>query len=404
MVICALTLVLYNGVLVVRYIPQLQDADKRLYTSNSSSAQSIDRKSQGVDLLTEPWGLNGVLKDYVKDFSVARNNLCKQRRKNVAFLKVHKAGSTTVMNIFLRFAESYNLNVVYPKPENYLGFDTPINVEHILPPPKGQTYNILCNHVVYNKTVFYKFMPADTVFIAIVRDPVTQIISAAQFFDLFIDLRKKLGHLPGQQLMTTFLKNPDICTEAEQKFVKTRMSRDFGIPGDDITIKDKLIEHLKTFSQDFLLIMVMEMFDESLVLMKRYLCWDLKDIVYIPLNKLPKHRDERVSIQGKDLQNLKSYNWPDFILYKFFKEIFLKRIENETKDFYDEVQTFKLILQQIRIYCSNKDKTVDSVHINQTKWNDEFKFTREDCVFATKHEWTLLDELKAKYKRKHGIR
>ena len=328
------------------------------------------------------------------------NRQCAKKTTNVAFLKVHKAGSTTVMNIFLRFAESNSLNVMLPVPDNYLGFDQTINLNNILPPPKHQTYNILCHHVIYNRSVFRQYMPRDTVFIAIVRDPVTQIISAAQFFDLFIDLRKKLGKIPGQRLMTTFLQNPDICTKAEQKFVKTRMCLDFGIPREDLSSKDKIMSHLEILNDDFSLVMVMEMFDESLVLLKRYLCWDMKDIVYVPLNILSRQRDEKVVIEGQDLDNLKKYNWPDFILYEYFKSNFERRIIEEGKDFNDEVKTYKQILSQVGRYCKIKGKTMEGIQIDKTRWNSEFFISNRECAFITKHELILLDQLRWKYKQK----
>jgi hypothetical protein len=107
---------------------------------------------------------------------------------NVAFLKVHKAGSTTVQNMFLRFAKRNELNVILPRPFNYLGFDETINMQNVYPPPKNENYNILCNHVIYNKAAFYKLMPRDTVFTAIVRNPITHILSAAQFLTtLFLE-------------------------------------------------------------------------------------------------------------------------------------------------------------------------------------------------------------------------
>ncbi|CAC5414587.1 GAL3ST1 [Mytilus coruscus] len=338
--------------------------------------------------------------DTVTSEEVTFYRQCVNKTTNVAFLKVHKAGSTTVMNIFLRFAESNNLNVMLPVPDNYLGFDKTINLDNILPPPKHQSYNILCHHVIYNRSVFRQYMPRDTVFIAIVRDPITQIISAAQFFDLFIDLRKKLGKIPGQQLMTTFLQNPDICSTEEQKFVKTRMCLDFGIPREDLTSKDKIMSHLEILNNDFSLIMVMEMFDESLVLLKRYLCWDMKDIVYVPLNILSRHRDEKVVIEGKDLDNLKKYNWPDFILYEYFKSNFVRRISEEGNDFNDEVKTYKQILSRVGRYCKNEGKTMPGIRIDKTRWNSEFLISNRECEFITKHELVLLDQLRRKYKQK----
>lgn len=322
---------------------------------------------------------------------------CKNKQRNVAFLKVHKAGSTTIQNMFLRFAKSNDLNVILPRPFNYLGFDEIINMQNVYPPPKNENYNILCNHVIYNKEAFYKFMPRDTVFTAIVRNPITHILSAAQYFHFYDDLRRILGHLTEQQLMSTFLQNPDICTKAQKKFISARMSLDFGIPKRNVTSPNEVLDHLKVLDLDFILVMVMEMFDESLILLKRNLCWSLKDVVYVPLNA--RHSKNSVNIEGKDLENLKKYNQADFILYDFFKTKFVKRINEQSDDFHEEVKHFKRTISQIKHYCSENYRR-KTIIIKASKWNEEFSISREECDFMSKHELIVMYYLVMEHKRK----
>ena len=48
---------------------------------------------------------------------------------------------------------------------------------------------------------------------------------------------------------------------------------------------------IKTLDQDFDMVLLMEHFDESLILLRRQLCWKIDDVVYFKLNeRLSKNR------------------------------------------------------------------------------------------------------------------
>ncbi|CAC5410946.1 unnamed protein product [Mytilus coruscus] len=105
-------------------------------------------------------------------------NTCTQPQKKVVFLKVHKAGSTTIQNKFLRYGDTNGLNIALPKTYdikcfNYLGFESILNKSRIVTLPRNETMHIFCNHAIYNKEVYTEFMGLDTLYIGILRDPVT---------------------------------------------------------------------------------------------------------------------------------------------------------------------------------------------------------------------------------------
>jgi len=91
------------------------------------------------------------------NYSVSR-----KRYNRVAFLKVHKAGSSIAQNIFLRYGESRNLTFVISKHregqygDNVISIATSINEDNTLPPPPNKTFDVLCCHVLYNKETFDK--------------------------------------------------------------------------------------------------------------------------------------------------------------------------------------------------------------------------------------------------------
>ena len=71
--------------------------------------------------------------------------------------------------------------------------------------------------------------------------------------------------------------------------------------------------------QEFDLVMLMEYFDESLVLLKRRFCWKMEDILYFELN-------ERMGIEKQDVtsqvrEQIRKWNSADVLLYDAFNQM-----------------------------------------------------------------------------------
>lgn len=98
------------------------------------------------------------------------------KTKHIAFLKVHKAGSTTIQNILFRFRLKNNLNIVLPTSGNLISKQI-----KEMPIEPNKHYDIFAMHTKYNQTMFDKLLPADTVNIGIIREPLDRMISAAYY-------------------------------------------------------------------------------------------------------------------------------------------------------------------------------------------------------------------------------
>ena len=119
--------------------------------------------------------------------------ICHQKAKFVAFIKVHKAASTTVTNILMRFAYYNNLNPVLPKRTKgwdkvYLAHGEILHDGNIFPIPDNESFNILASHCVFNKYAISLILPADTLYFAIVRKPAGQFLSAALYYSFYLKL------------------------------------------------------------------------------------------------------------------------------------------------------------------------------------------------------------------------
>lgn len=325
---------------------------------------------------------------------------CQRKKFDVSFLKVHKAGSTTLMNIFLRFAIENRLNIVLPRSSegfgfNYLGYGRTVSKSKIVPLPANETYNILCNHVVYNKAAFRSIMPDDTLYVGIVREPVSHFSSAASYYGFYRNLVEQVGgQIPQDQIISDFLKNP-AQVRLQTYFVYNRMCFDFGIPKDKFH-DDRYVEaYIEDLDRDYELVLILERFQESLVLMKRILCWETKDILYVPLNAMGSKPD--FDLNDNDVENLKRWNSADFKLYDHFTEVFNAKVESLGEDFQEEVESFKSIQEEVKDFCNEAVRrtriTTSVLSVPETKWGKRFTVSLEDCKLMMEPELSMMKRL-----------
>ena len=322
---------------------------------------------------------------------------------NVSFLKVHKAGSTTVMNIFLRFAIQHGLNIVLPRKSsgfgfNYLGYGKTVERNNIVPLPVNETYNILCNHVVYNKAAFRSIMPNDTKYVGILREPVSHFKSAVAYFGFYNALLKysqtKKLNITGS-VLTEFLNHPEKFQMGGIYYVHNKMSYDLGLPSEKFTDENFIQSYIKELNKDYELMLLMEQFEESLVLMKRLLCWDIKDILYVPLNV--RRAKQEMPFTDEDRARLKIWNKADFELYDLFKREFNAKLVAQGDDFDAEVQLYKDVRKQVENYCYKlKNSPIDTppiYFIKKSKFYDAFQVTKGDCKLMMEPELSMMKRL-----------
>jgi hypothetical protein len=92
--------------------------------------------------------------------------------RHIGFLKVHKAASSTMQNIFFRFGLKRNLTFVFTSHPNYFS-RIPERHLPLVKPRHRKSYDIICTHGVFNYNVYSSLLPTDTVYIATVRDPLS---------------------------------------------------------------------------------------------------------------------------------------------------------------------------------------------------------------------------------------
>ena len=247
------------------------------------------------------------------------------KHTHLAFLKTHKTASSTLLNVLFRFADRHNLTLAlpiqacghqfcYPRP-----FTSHFVHPHTLPP------SVIANHMRFNRAELRRLMPNDTVYITILREPGLMFESLFSYYNQICPSFKRVPNCS----LEAFLEEPlRYYRPKENNSMYARNTLTFDLGGD----KDRSAEdvgYARAFvaevEQAFTLVMIAEHFDESLVLLRRLLSWELEDVLYLKLNMrtLSSKRSLSPDLSGK----IREWNALDARLYDHFNASLWRKID-----------------------------------------------------------------------------
>ena len=149
-------------------------------------------------------------------------------------------------------------------------------------------------------------------------------------------LAKEIPFNHSRNVMTYLARNP--------------MMFDLGLSLEYFQNLSAVNEYIQFVDKEFDLVLIMDYFDESLVLMKRLLCWETDDILYVKLNERldqEKARGLSESVQ----ENIKRWNKADVLLFDHFNETFWSKVRNEGPGFYEDLADFRQRKEEIKQLC-----------------------------------------------------
>lgn len=322
------------------------------------------------------------------------------RKRNVLFLKTHKTGGSTITNILNRYGESRELTFVLPRMgENRLDWPWFFHKESFFP-LNGSEPNILCNHARYHQGNMRAVMPNDTIYVTILRNPVDQFESSFSY----MTLDKILGMENSTNPIDEFFKDPDgvlvnyVLTQDLRinsdrlKLIRNGMFYDLGLESKDFENVTKIGNMIKQLENQFHLVMLTEYFEESVVLLKRLLCWDLDDVVYFSLKQRTVAWKQNISIPLK--RKIEKWSAADVALYKHFNNTFWTILSNLGQNFKDEVEELRVKNTEMTELCLRKELH-QSAELIQTAETKQFK-VRYDIPHAARELCSRMtwDEIK----------
>ena len=321
----------------------------------------------------------------------------------VLFLKTHKTGSSTVANIFFRYGDSNELSFVLGN-DPMIGWPHRFRLTHALP-RNGIRPNFLCSHTRYSQKAMHHLFPKDTsIYITILREPVDQfesVFNYVEFGEVY-----GLGNDPTKSIKS-FLRNgitfQNITASRSSVLARNPMMFDFGLDYKFYQNLTAVKEYIAFLEKEFDLVMIMEYFEESMVLMKRLLCWEFEDFFHIKSNT--RVDKERAEMSDNLKENIKRWNKADMLLYEHFNRTFWHQISLEGEGFYDDLKTFHRMNEEMNRRCFNGTLALQLVYpgkyVKSPVLNPNLPAeVKEKCEKMTRKENTYLTLLKNKQSSK----
>lgn len=219
---------------------------------------------------------------------------------------------------------------------------------------------MLAVHVRYDRKAMNTFMKPNTHYVTIIRDPGTQFESAFTHFQLddsFL-MHEKL-HTTMQARLTQFFVKPDFYRKRLKSmtwegkmglrwyYAKNNQVFDLGLDHVYHSDKNKVQEYINKLDREFSLGLITEYFEESLVVMRRLLCWSLEDTLYVAKNVRPNPASVPESLRIK----MRQWNSVDTRLYEHFNRTLWEKIKKYGPDFQTDLSEFRRRLKETFESC-----------------------------------------------------
>lgn len=247
------------------------------------------------------------------------------KHTSVVFLKTHKTASSTVQNILFRFAERNNLKVALPIPACDHQFCYPQFFSTRFVSPYTLPPDIVTNHLRFSHSELHRLMPNNTIYITILREPGAMFESLFSYYNQYCESFKRVPNCS----LEAFLDQPWAYYHAEDKdSMYARNTLTFDLGGDkDHSLVDVAV-YAKRFAAEvervFSLVMIAEYFDESLVLLRHLLSWDLEDLLYI--NQNMRSPSSKGNLSEEYTAKIRAWNSIDAVLYDYFNASLWRRL------------------------------------------------------------------------------
>lgn len=155
------------------------------------------------------------------------------------------------------------------------------------------------------------------------------------------------------------------------------------------------------------LVLIAEYFDESLIMLKRELCWDLDDVVYFRFHQRGQDYKEKNITEKMNLQIIK-WNKADWDLYQHFNRTLWEKISKEGLHFQDEVKELRRKIWTLEKQCISSMQVSEKTGELETILSSEIPaYNRYLCRKMTMSEKEyiayLKEKLSSKLKRRGAV-
>ena len=113
--------------------------------------------------------------------------------------------------------------------------------------------------------------------------------------------------------------------------------------------------------------LIAEYFDESLLLVRKLMCWSFSDILYIKQNARSKSNGTLQLLESVK-EKIRKWKAADVILYRHFNETFWKKNKQYGPNFSRDLKYFRKLLSRVYEFCVSDVVSQKRGGIHRTKY------------------------------------
>lgn len=283
------------------------------------------------------------------------------------FLKTHKTASSTILNILFRFGEKHKLRFAFPDGRNDFFYPSSFQRSQVKDYRPGECFNIICNHMRFDRREVAKLLPSDAVYVTILRDPADLFESSFHYFRTSIPSMWKIR---GENKLAQFLEHPQSFYHPgafNSFYLKNLLFFDFGLDNNLEEDDPRVMNAIQDLSKHFDLVLLAEYFEESLILLKDMMCWAMEDVLFFKLNM---RKASSVSRLTSELTaKARRWNGADWKLYQHFNATFWARVEAFGRErMKEEVEELRRRNAEMKVICMEDGGAVEARNIQDKRF------------------------------------
>lgn len=292
--------------------------------------------------------------------------------RSIAFIKTHKTGSSTVANMVWRWVHARDLQRMVPRIGKNLGWPDSFPGKKSF--FRGQKFDAIYNHAVYNKRWYDEFLKDPSTTFTILREPMARTISAVNYY-----LDKTPYNFRGWNFLLHRYRNKQHKMQTYDFYTHNGMSYDLGwYEQHNRSIEyDHHLTKIKAFidelDKNIDVVMIMERMPESLLLLRDAIPGiSVSELVYHSsnVNGNETHNNDtklaKLYPGEKDLSELKDIMMVDRLIYKQFSE----RLDREWKAKVKRYPHMELLKDGLTCLQKKVDENFENKQIISKEMND----------------------------------
>ncbi|XP_077991637.1 galactosylceramide sulfotransferase-like [Glandiceps talaboti] len=270
-----------------------------------------------------------------------------QVQNNIVFIKTAKTGGSTMSTIIYRYGLKHDLVAAVDPGRNSLIQEDDTGKHYIIEEYHCNGfpgYNIMASHIFYNRPAMEEVVK-HAKYVTIIRSPYTRLKSSFYFSGkdkFYANALNPLEDYLIEKYDTFILHNSNPNTGFKAYVTRFRLLSS----GNPTTLSSEI----QQLDKELDLVMLTEYYDESLILLKKLMCWDFDDIVYV---RMKAHSTYQPPITPRMAEMIKEMSSLDIEFYGYFNNTFWEKVRNYDGDFAADLAKFRSLQKEVNARCEN---------------------------------------------------